>query len=156
GIGILTCLYFTGDVRQGMPRFAWLAPIGLFGYALKLTQSRGGLLGATASLFILGCARYGWKKATVAAAITVPLLLAVAGGRQADFNLDEEDTGQARIQLWGEGFALFKQSPVFGIGAERYREEVGQVAHNSFVHAYVETGLLGGTLFVGMFSCALQ
>jgi hypothetical protein len=156
GIGILTCLYFAGDVRQGMLRFAWLAPVGLFGYTLKLTQSRGGLLGVTAGLFVLSCTRYGWKKATATAAVAVPLLLLVAGGRQADFNVGKEDTGQARIQLWGEGFALFKQSLVFGIGAGRYEEEVGQVAHNSFVHAYVETGLLGGTLFVGAFFCALQ
>jgi putative inorganic carbon (HCO3(-)) transporter len=154
-MGILTCLYFTGDVCQGMLRFVWLAPMGLFGYALKLTQSRGGLLGVMAGLFVLGCARFGWKKATAAAAIAVPLLLAVAGGRQGDINL-EQDTGQERIQIWGEGFALFKQSPVFGIGAGRYGEEVGHVAHNSFVHAYVETGVLGGTLFVGAFFCALQ
>ena len=33
-------------------------------------------------------------------------------------------------------------------------DEFGLVAHNSFVHAYVEMGMIGGTLFVGAFATA--
>jgi hypothetical protein len=155
GLGIQIGLYFAGDKQRGPIRFAWLAPVALFGYTLIRTQSRGGLLGVMLGLFVLGCARYGWKKAIAAAVIAVPLLLAFAGGRQMDFNLDGEDTGQQRVQLWAEGFARFMQSPLFGIGASQYVEEVGLVAHNSFVHAYTELGLFGGSLFVGAFYCGL-
>jgi O-antigen ligase len=156
GLGIQICLYFAADKRRGPIRFAWLAPVVLFVYTLIRTQSRGGLLGVMAGLLVLGYARYGWRKTAAAGVVAVPLLLAVLGGRQTNFDLgDKEDTGQARVQLWSEGFELFKQTPIIGIGARQYAEEVGLVAHNSFVHAYTELGLLGGTLFVGAFFCAL-
>src|SRR5437588_11123200 len=35
-----------------------------------------------------------------------------------------------------------------GIGAHEYANEIGLVAHNSYIHAYVELGLFGGTLFL--------
>ena len=34
---------------------------------------------------------------------------------------------------------------------DQYGDTVGLVAHNSFVHAYVELGFFGGTLFFGVF-----
>jgi hypothetical protein len=43
---------------------------------------------------------------------------------------------------------------VFGIGEGNFVEEAGQVAHNSFVHAYTELGLFGGTCFFGTFAYA--
>src|SRR5438309_1231747 len=48
-VGIVVCLYQLAGGRSRLFRLVWLAPIGLFGYALSLTQSRGGfiaLLGA--------------------------------------------------------------------------------------------------------------
>src|SRR5207244_2910851 len=47
--------------------------------------------------------------------------------------------------------------PFFGIGSNRYNDVTSghQEAHNSFVHAYVDLGLLGGTLFAGAFYFAL-
>lgn len=156
GLGILICLFFAGDKQRGPTRFAWLAPVILFGYTLIRTQSRGGLLGVMAGLLVLSYVRYGWRKTAAVAVFAVPLLLAVLGDRQTNFDLgDKDDTGQARVQLWAEGFELFKQTPIIGIGARQYAEEVGWVAHNSFVHAYTELGLFGGTLFVGAFYCAL-
>ena len=59
--------------------------------------------------------------------------------------------------LWALGLAEIFRSPyltLFGIGAKEYAEAVGQDAHNSFVHAYVELGLFGGTLFLGAFLTA--
>jgi hypothetical protein len=156
GMGILISLYLTGDKRQGLLRFAWLAPIVLFGYSLVLTQSRGGLLGIASGLLVVSYARYGRRKTAALAMVAIPLVLVVLGGRQTNFTMDKNDTGHARIQLWAEGFQLLKQSPLFGIGAWQYSDEVTQVAHNSFVHGYVELGLLGGTLFVGAFFCALD
>lgn len=156
GLGIQISLYFMGDKRRRPLRFAWLAPIALFGYSLILTQSRGGLLGIAVGLLVLSYARYGWRKTAALAMVAVPLVLVGLGGRQTNFTLDKGDTGHARVELWSEGFELFRQSPLFGIGASQYAEEVTLVAHNSFVHVYVELGLVGGTMFVGAFFCALD
>jgi putative inorganic carbon (HCO3(-)) transporter len=151
-MGIVFSLYGASDRRHyGALRWAWLAPVGLFGYGVLLTQSRGGLLGLMAGLFVLSRARFGWGKTLLLSAVVGPAVLMLAGGRQTDFDLvDGDDTAQARVQLWSEGMDLFRGSPVFGIGANQFAEEVGLVAHNSFVHAFAELGFFGGT----MFACA--
>jgi putative inorganic carbon (hco3(-)) transporter len=148
GMGIMICLYRFGDKRLGMVRGLWLTPIVLFGYALYLTQSRGGLLGVSIGALLLFQSRYGWRKAVLLAVLCSPGLFLLSGMRQGNLELSQ-GTGQTRIQLWSEGFALFKQSPLRGIGWGQYAEQIGQVAHNSYVHSFVELGFLGGVLFVG-------
>src|SRR6185436_17415148 len=44
---------------------------------------------------------------------------------------------------------------LFGIGMDEYIKHAGYVAHNSFVHAFVELGYFGGTLFFGSFFFAV-
>ena len=152
--GTLACLARSA-VAAGAGRLLWLAPIGLYGYALMLTQSRGGLIGLAAGIGTLVYTRLGPRRGLPLAVVGVLALVAVFGGRQANFNLSASDTSQGRLQLWAEGLALLTRNPITGIGAGEYEEEVGQVAHNSFVHAFVETGLLGGTLYAGMFVLAV-
>lgn len=153
-LAIITCLYFAGDGRSGPLRFLWLAPAGLCGHALTLTQSRGGLLGLLAGLLGLFCARFGWRKTIPFAILMVPAVLLLVGGRQADITTGS-GTGQDRIQLWNEGLVLFRRAPLFGIGYNTYADEVILVAHNSYIHCYTELGFFGGTLFLGAFYLAL-
>lgn len=155
GVGILLSLYQMTRPGGIVRRLPWLAPLGLFGHALVLTQSRGGLLALMAGLFVLFQARFGWKRALALGAGALPALALLVGGRQADLS-PASGTGQERIQLWADGLRLFKHSPLFGIGDGQFVEEFGLVAHNSFVHSFVELGLLGGTLFVGACYCSLR
>jgi O-antigen ligase len=148
--GICLGLYFLTSDRARIRRLLWLVPVGLFAYALALTQSRGGFMALVAALLLLFRERFGWKKALLLAGGTVPVLVLLFAGRQTNINVeDRQDTAQARIHLWSEGFEHFRQSPVFGMGADTYADEIGLVAHNSYVHSYVELGFLGGTFFVG-------
>ncbi len=152
--GMILCLYWFGERRTGPLRVCWLVPFVVLGYALTLTGSRGGLLGLLAGLVVLFRSRYSWVKTAALAAVMVPALLLVAGGRQANIDLaSREDTAQERFQLWSEGLILLRQSPLFGIGYDQYQEQVLMVAHNSYVHCYTELGFFGGTLFVGAFYC---
>jgi O-antigen ligase len=123
----------------------WGAPLTLLGYALQLTYSRGGLLALLAGIATLFHARYGLRKGGYALLLVLPILL-VFGGRQSDISTSK-GTGQLRVQLWSEGLVALRSSPIFGIGRDRYLSVAGNHAHNSFVEAYVETGLLGGTMF---------
>jgi O-antigen ligase len=155
-IGLAVGLYGLASLRLGLARFLWMAPVGLFGYALMLTQSRGGFLALLVGALVLFRSRFGLARTIPLALVALPVLVLVFGGRQTNFDLSSsEDTGQARIQLWSEGLQLFQQSPLFGIGQGQYAEEVGLAAHNSYVHAFTELGLFGGTLFVGAFALAL-
>ncbi len=150
-MSILVALYFV-ESQRGFLRLLWCAPIAVFGYALKLTYSRGGLLNLASGLFFLSLARLGAKRTALACVVAFPVLLVLFGGRQTRFDLStSSDTSQGRIQIWAEGLALLRQSPLFGIGLDEYAEKLGHVAHNSFVQTYVELGFFGGTLFAGAF-----
>lgn len=147
--GIL-CTYFLTDKSFDNLRFGWLIPLAILFVGLLCTKSRGGLLScAVAGLVFVGL-RYGRKVAMVAAVLGVCMLPLVAG-RQTEIDL-EDGTGQDRIKLWRDGFdALKSPDLLFGVGQSNYYDVVGLVAHNSFIHAYVELGIIGGTTFFGCF-----
>jgi hypothetical protein len=156
-LGILIALYAIIDLRRGFLRLVWVAPLAMFLYAVKLTHSRGGLITVAAAILTLALARFGRKKAVLAAALLLPIALVAFGGRQTTVDVtNREDTAQNRIQLWAEGLAMFRQEPLFGIGMDEYAEQAQFVAHNSFVHTYAELGFLGGTLFTGAFYACLS
>ena len=155
--GILCCLYRGATARNWGMTGLWVLPSLLFGYALILTQSRGGLLGLLAAVGTLVWCKYGWRRALPVLALCLPAAILAIGGRQSEISV-AGGTGNARIMLWAEGLGTLFRSPflvLFGIGAGEYAGAVGQDAHNSFVHAYVDLGLLGGTLFLGAFVLAI-
>lgn len=148
--GVL-CSYFLTEKSHGPLRFAWLIPLAILFVGLMCTKSRGGLMacGFGGLTFIMN--RYGGKRAIAAAVVGCCLLPFLAGGRQTEIDL-EDGTGQDRIQLWRDGFDALKSSDfLFGIGQSNYADVAGLVAHNSYIHAYVELGVLGGTMFFGCF-----
>jgi hypothetical protein len=153
-VAIFLCLAFMNARRAGPVRLVYVGLMVMFAYALHLTQSRGAFLGFLTGVVVLFYGRYGFRKTLLVSLLVVPVLLSAFGGRQTDLNTSS-GTGQQRIQIWSEGLMLFRGSPIFGIGMNRYAEELGLVAHNSFVHCFTELGFVGGTLFVGTFFVAL-
>ena len=136
-------------------RVLLIALAALFSYMIYLTKSRGAALAFVAGAGVLVYAKWGLRKALFASVIILPVGAAIFMSR--DDGGMEEGTAQARVQLWAEGMALVKEAPLFGLGSHyTYADEVGQVAHNSFVHCYAELGLLGGTVFFGCFYCAFM
>jgi hypothetical protein len=149
-VGMIVSLYWTGERRFGAFRFLWLAPLVFFGFALGLTYSRGGFLALVIGAVAFMRCRFGWTRTIVLGTFVLPLLFALFAGRQTSIST-EETTGQTRIQLWSDGFMLFRENPLIGIGYNQYQDRAGQVAHNSFLHCYTELGFLGGTLFLCAF-----
>jgi O-antigen ligase len=128
--------------------------MALLFYALLLTQSRGGLLALMCGLVAMLRAKWGWKTAIGLGLAILPVLIIVAGERQSAISTSTE-TGNLRVELWSDGLMFVRSSPLFGIGRDEYSKQAGQVAHNSYLHAFGETGLLGGALFLGAFVFAL-
>jgi hypothetical protein len=150
--GIMICILGAEDSKLGMFRIAWMIPLAIFFATLLLTKSRGGLLAFVAAGLLLSYLRFGIRKTALVGALLLPVLALSAGGRQADLGGGlKGGTGEARIELWSDGLTEMKNSPIFGIGFNSYADQVGQVAHNSFVHAFVELGLVGGAIFLGTF-----
>jgi putative inorganic carbon (hco3(-)) transporter len=153
-VGIMICLYGLGDQRLPLLRLFCLVLLGIFSYALALTHSRGGFLCLLTAVMVYLAVRFGGKKTVGLALIVVPLLFVSFGGRQTNLNMSG-GTGHQRIEIWDDGFAEWRQNPLFGIGMDQHAEMFHIVAHNSFVHAYVELGFVGGTLFLGAFYLAV-
>jgi len=153
-ISLFLCMFWATDRSSGMIRFLWLAPIGMLGYALSLTYSRGGFMGFLAGSMLFFLSRYGKGKAIAVAAVALPLFFLFFQGRQTELDLDK-GTGQQRIELWRDGFQVLRSNPLVGIGMHKLADDYtdGLGAHNSFVQCYVELGFLGGTCF--MSACAL-
>ena len=150
--GIVICLLGMDDKRMGVFRIAWTIPLALFFATLVLTKSRGGMLAFAAATMVLSYLRFGTWKTLAAALVLLPLLAFGVGGRQTDLSGGfEGGTGQDRVEIWYAGLVALQSAPLFGIGFKSYGDQLGLVAHNSFVHAFVELGLFGGGLFLGAF-----
>lgn len=156
-VGMALAAYFFSHPRAVQLKLPLLALAVMFFYALLLTKSRGGLLALMAALGTQFQARYGWKKSLMLGALALPLVLVLVKGRQSDIGgAIGEGTGQSRIQLWSGSLGLFRRAPLFGIGYNLCAEEIGQVSHNSYVHAFAELGMFGGAMFLGMIFYALR
>jgi hypothetical protein len=153
-VGILLALYGLTDPGRRLARLAWIGPLLVLFYALALTQSRGGFLALLAGLLVFLHARFGWSATLGLGALLVPGLFVVFAGRQTDISATA-GTGQERIQIWSDGLMLFREAPLFGVGMNQFEVLVGHVAHNSFLQAFAELGLFGGTIFLGAFFLSL-
>ena len=153
-MGFLLSLYLVGDGFWKLVLGVSALPI--FGYALMKTQSRGGFIALLAGCAIILLARYGWKKGAMLGAVALPMFLAVFKGRLTTIST-HEGTAHSRIGLWSDGLEFLKSSPIFGTGVNKYHflTQNHHVAHNSYLHAFVELGPLGGTFFTGAFFFAL-
>lgn len=148
-------LYRLLDWGGGCTRVIWLVPMTLFGYALALTNSRGGFLGAVVGLIVLFWTRLRGVKSLVLAGIILAVILFVFAGRQTAITVSESSS-QSRIQVWDAAFGLLIRSRLIGGGLGSVNGDTGHVAHNAFIQAYAEMGLLGGTLFFGQYFYCLK
>jgi putative inorganic carbon (hco3(-)) transporter len=158
GLGILSCVYLATTGIRGIAASAfWLLPIPLFIYALLDTHSKGGLLGILAGGAGYLYSRYGGAKGLPYAVGGCVAVLAVIGGRQG--SIGGGGTSHERLMFWADGLSnLFSQpfSIPTGLGPDWFVNENGLVAHNSFVQAYVEFGVIGGGAFLGAFYIAAR
>ena len=152
GLGILSCVYCAATSDGWAGWFVWLLPIPLFVFALFETHSRGGFVGVLAGGAAYIYSKYGGPKSLPFAAIGVVVVLAVAGGRQA--SLEGGGTAHQRVMSWADGLRGLVSQPLYlptGLGVGWFVSETELVAHNSFVQAYVEQGILGGGAFLAAF-----
>ena len=150
-------LYLLTDKNGGALRILWALPLALFGFALILTHSRGGLLALAAGVGVYLWMRFGPRWSLVLGVLLAPVLLYLAAARQANMgDAVVAGTGQTRIQLWDAGLEMFKTAPLFGIGRDEFDKKIGHVAHNSYLQCFTELGAVGGLLFIGAVFVALS
>jgi hypothetical protein len=146
------CLHFLLGQRGWLRKALWSLPIALCLWGVALTQSRGGFLATLAGVVVLVFSRLPRKKAIWVSVLLLPAMFVLFAGRSTDIDVNNQnDTAQGRIYLWRGAMVVWHHNLLFGIGENKLPDEIQQVAHNSYVHAYAELGLFGGTLFIGAF-----
>jgi O-Antigen ligase len=119
--------------------------------AIMMTESRGGQVAMLLVFFVYLIRRFGFWAIVPAALIALPIIL--FGGR------DDENAAlstQERYEAWATGLAMFRASPIFGVGAGQFGGHHWLTAHNSFVLVLAETGLPGLILFVSIFYVSVK
>jgi len=130
-----TALMITAAVLGGLLIF----------WTIILTQSRGALVVFMAVPGVYFVKRYGITGLAAGAVVALPLM--TLGGRSGD---KADMSTMLRYEAWAAGLQMFKSSPVFGVGHRQFGQNHFMTAHNSYVLALGELGLLGMILFVGV------
>jgi len=122
-----------------------LAILGVWLWAVILTQSRGGQLVIGAVFATYFVSRFGAKGVIAGIVMALPVML--LGGRE-----NADDSSAERLELLYEGMTVIKQNPIFGIGIDRFTETnwLGLTAHNSYVLSAAETGMPGFFAWTGL------
>ena len=125
-----------------------LAPASILLYAVYLTHSRGALVAIVVMVAVAFRRRFRLLgSVTLAAAVAVALLLSrFTGGREIGMS-----GGADRLEIWSEGWELFKQSPLYGHGFGGFGDTMNIAPHNSVVLVAVELGLIGLVVWVSIF-----
>jgi len=143
---------------------------------LALAQNRGAAVGAALALAVLwwnGRHRLAWGMAAIPVALSAVFIVPSAyldrfrvlvdpTASHATAGLDRA-TVEERQQLWSAAWKMFLDHPWMGVGPgnsvvalERYRPgSTTMRIHNSPMDALTETGLVGLTLYVGLFVGAM-
>jgi O-antigen ligase len=125
--------------KRNTTRMALLAlSLGLIGLCTVYTQSRGGQLVFLSVLGTYFVRRYGWKGLLLGAITAAPML--AFGGRSGK---EAEGSSGERLECWFTGIMMFRGSPVWGVGKGQFTEHHFLTAHNSYVLAPAELGIIG-------------
>jgi putative inorganic carbon (HCO3(-)) transporter len=110
-------------------------------YGIYLTNSRGTLLATIALCAYWFWTTHGPKKSIYVGILLLPALLFVLSRFRTITT--EEESAEGRLEAWYEGYQMLMSNPIFGVGYNQFLEYHFRTAHNSFVLAFSELGLLG-------------
>jgi hypothetical protein len=122
------------------------ALLGFGGPCIILTASRTGQMVVMAVAAAYFAVRFKWKGLALGGALALPAL--ILGGRSTG---EASASTQERLEAWSAGLRFLRGSPVWGIGQDQFIEHHYITAHNSFVLAAAELGVVGLMLFFSLY-----
>lgn len=130
-----------------------LSSIGVVAWMIVLSQSR---MGVVVFLIVLGLAllrRAGLWGVVLGLILLPPVVM--FGGRDG---ADAEASSKERLDLIADALSMIRRSKGLGVGMGRFADEssTGLTAHNSYLLAASETGIVGIALFMLMLYAAIK
>ncbi len=135
-------------VERQSTLFRWLALIVGFyviAHTIIFTQSRGGILIFLAVIGAYFVKKLGVKGLVAGGILGLPLLM--LGGRSGS---EAEDSANERTEILDAGVNMFRSDPLFGVGFDQFGNHHHLTAHNSYLLALAELGVIGLFLFLTM------
>ena len=145
---LLTLAWAPGRWRRNLALV--MLPTAYLLYGILVTHSRGGLVGLCILVFFLLEKRFGKVISLALAGSLLRLLFwaGAAGPRSISMN-DPATAG--RLGVWQSGIAMFRSSPVFGVGFQMFRVRYPALtAHNSLLLCLAELGIIGALAWLGV------
>jgi hypothetical protein len=121
------------------------------GLTVVFTKSRSGQLAFVAAMGVYFLRRLRWVGLMLAVPLALPVLL--LGGRSST---EASASSIERLEAWAEGIAIWRQAPIFGVGRSQFTEFHYLTAHNSFILALAETGVVGLFLWASIVYLAFK
>ena len=118
------------------------AALGLVILCTVLTRSRGGQLVFLAVLGAYFLKRFGWRGIAIGAAVALPVV--AFGGRES---LNATSSTMERYECWAEALSMWRAHPLLGVGLGQFGEYHYLTAHNAYLLALAELGIVGMFLF---------
>ena len=142
-LGLPFAIAFLQRRKTALRILLLIVSIGLISSCVFYSQSRGGQIVLLVVLGTFFIKRFGWKIGAVAGgAVGAPLMIVatIMSNRNAD---EAAESSLERAECLQIGVDLVKSSPLMGIGKGQFGEYHFLTAHNSYVLAAAETGLIG-------------
>jgi putative inorganic carbon (hco3(-)) transporter len=125
--------------------------LGILLVGIYVCNSRGGMLALGVALGVFLVYQLGWTRGLMLGAAGLGLMLVFGPDRFAPETLSgSDDSAVGRLQAWAAGLRMVAEHPVLGVGRHQFSEYHAITAHNSFVLALGEGGLLNAFCWVGM------
>lgn len=102
------------------------------------SQSRGAILIFMTVMGVYFVRKYGIRGMMVGGGMAAPLLM--LGGRSGE---EAKQSAEERMEVMSDGLAMFFQNPHIGVGYGQFVKHSFLTAHNAYVLAAAELGLLG-------------
>ena len=127
--------------KKPLVNYAVVLPLmGFLFWGVVLTRSRGGLVAVAVTTMLALRDRMSRTRASILTGLLVAAFIVFNFGAGRAFN---DESAENRVEAWASGLLMIRESPL-GVGFNGFVEEhPGLTAHNSFVLAFSETGLIG-------------
>jgi len=149
---------FNRIIYQGIGFFyktLWGISLVVLIYTIVLTNSRGSLLALIVGVGAFFIIKQRSVAGIVFAVIAGVVLLTFGPSRMGEIG-SGDNSAMGRVYAWILSLELFAMNPLLGVGTDHFLDYHGRTAHNSFVLAFVETGIIGFTAYLSIFVLSIS
>ncbi len=142
--------FINADKEKKIKKFLWLL-LAICYLAMALTYSRSAYLAYILGMTTIAIFKKSLKFFLLVISVFLLTLFLLPRPAGEGVNLTRQVSFWSRWQSWQQGFLIFRQKPIFGVGFNFYRyaagnrsfSHAGAGTDNSFIFVLATTGILG-------------